>query len=377
MSVVILQRCVPHYRDTLFERLWQRYGWHVATSRDFPPTQLSLVDSDRDYLRRFDLRFPDPTDAYRCSVPVTEILRALRPAAVVCEFSLRMSSTYDLLARRKLGGGPAVYFWGHGYNMERGIEFPAILGQVPRIVASRLADGHVVYSAEGREFLESFVDRSRIVVAPNTIPRPDTAEEPGASRRRSGGPALISTGRFTADKRFPDMIRAFERIHAAFPEATLTILGDGPDLDDARRLAGERLGRSVFLPGAVYDEAQVAEHFRSSDVAVFSGAVGLSVNHALLHGVPVIAYDRLPHGPRHHPEIANVVDGVTGLRVRQFDDRTLARAVIEFLRRHPRPRESYAATIAGYAEEHLHIDRMLEGFDELREMMRTHGVAHA
>ncbi len=43
---------------------------------------------------------------------------------MISEFSLRMSSTYELVARCRLLGAPVVLFWFHGYNMGRGLATP-------------------------------------------------------------------------------------------------------------------------------------------------------------------------------------------------------------------------------------------------------------
>jgi hypothetical protein len=43
---------------------------------------------------------------------------------VILEFSLRITSIYELAARRRLLGAPVELFWSHGYYMERGPTTP-------------------------------------------------------------------------------------------------------------------------------------------------------------------------------------------------------------------------------------------------------------
>ncbi len=43
---------------------------------------------------------------------------------VILEFSLGITSIYELAARRRLLGAPVELFWSHGYYMERGLATP-------------------------------------------------------------------------------------------------------------------------------------------------------------------------------------------------------------------------------------------------------------
>ncbi len=43
---------------------------------------------------------------------------------MISEFSLRISSTYELAARSRFLGAPVVRFWSHGYDMGHGLATP-------------------------------------------------------------------------------------------------------------------------------------------------------------------------------------------------------------------------------------------------------------
>ncbi|MCZ6861638.1 MAG: hypothetical protein O7I42_15410, partial [Alphaproteobacteria bacterium] len=106
-DIIILQRLVTHYRLPVFERLYREFGWVVATSKAPPQgTHLNLVDGGHEFIRRFDFEFPDPGNAFRCNVPLGRVLKETGAKAVISEFSLRMSSTYKLIARRRFQGAP-------------------------------------------------------------------------------------------------------------------------------------------------------------------------------------------------------------------------------------------------------------------------------
>ncbi len=376
-SVVILQRVVPHYRVPLFRRLHQRFGWQVACAR-VPPTGTFLeVAQNEPFVVPLEFKFPDPRNQFRAQVPVSEMLSLTGAQAIIAEFSLNMTSTYELVARRRLCGGPVTLFWSHGYNMDRGLGTArARLLQMPAAVLHRMADGVVCYSQEGKAYLERHLDPSRILVARNTIDVTPMQSLALKMKRltRLGRPSLLTIGRMTPDKDFPRLVRVFLEFRNHFPGAVLTVIGEGPDADRTRTAAGGELGKSIVIVGAEYDEQKLARLFCASDVVVFPGAVGLSVNHALAYGVPVIAFDRTQQGPHHHPEIAYVVNGVTGYRVPSCSDTALLEALCEFFAEHKDPKADFGESIRQYVAENLTIDVMVEDFQKVHEYLRSLGI---
>lgn len=376
--VVILQRIVPHYRLALFERLWQELGWCVAAAESVPNIGeldgLNTIDGERPFIKRFAFEFPSSRSAYRCNVPVRRILDETRATAVISEFAMYMSSTYQLTALRRLRGSPTLLFWSHGFSMERGLaSLRNRMLQWPRALISAMADGHVCYSEEGRKYLSRFIARDRLFVAPNTVDMETIRREAGAAppMEAPGRPHIVTVGRITADKDFPRLVRVFRAVLADYPGAALTIVGDGPDRARTSEAAGDELGRRIFMPGAEYDEARMAAYFGCADLSVVTGAAGLGVNHALSHGVPVIAYDRTAKGPSHHPEIAYVVDGVTGMRVPRYTDDGMIAALRTFFSRYPEPRAAFAGSIGRYVDEHLSLDGMVREFAKVDEFIRA------
>ncbi len=132
-----------------------------------------------------------------------------------------------------------------------------------------------------------------------------------------------------------------------------------------RAEAGSDLGTSIHMLGAEYDETKLAAQYLCADAAVFSGAVGLSVNHALAYGVPVIAYDRTPLGPSHHPEITYVVDGVTGVRVPTYSDEAMVQSLRGFFKEHQDPKADFAERIRLHVAENLSLDGMIHAFGKV------------
>ena len=371
-DVIILQRALPHTRLRLFTRLWEEFGWKVVSAQN-PPKYKLQVDGDYEFLERYDFRFPNSDNPYRCDIPLGKILRETGAKAVISEFSMRMSSTFDLVARRRLMGGPVTLFWSHGYNMDRGLGgLRRSLIQWPRSMLAALADGHVCYSEEGRDYLSRYMSSDRLFVARNTV---DVTHMQAIARNTvaaipPGRPHIMTIGRLTLDKDFPRLVRIFHRLCEDFPSAALTIIGDGVDTERTRVAAGSSLGDSIIMTGAIYEEEELAPLLLSADAVVFTGAVGLSVNHVLAYGVPVIAFDRTPTGPYHHPEIAYVVDGITGYRVPQNTDEALFTTLRDFFTRHADPKAEFRDSIEDYVAKNLTIDTYVEDFREVNNFIQ-------
>lgn len=376
-NVIIIQRVVPHYRLSLFRRLWREFGWRVVTSSGSPdagPLKFNrLVTDDHPFIKRYDFEFPSTTDSYRCQVPLRHVLDDTKATAVICELAMRMNTTYELPMLRRLRGAPALLFWSHGFNMARGLSSRSRrMAQWPRAMICKLADGHICYSDEGRDYLAQFMARDRLFVAPNTLDAETLRAEAGEVQpmAKPGRPHIVTIARATEEKDFPRLIRVFRALLADHPEAALTIVGDGSDIERTRAEAGDELGRRIFLPGAEYDESRIAAYYGSADLSVLTGAAGLGVNHALCYGVPMIAYDRTEQGPYHGPEIAYVVDGVTGVRVKRYTEEAMLQALRDFLAHHPDPRAAFADSIDRYVAEHLSLDSMVREFAKVDEFIR-------
>lgn len=138
---------------------------------------------------------------------------------------------------------------------------------------------------------------------------------------------ILFVGRLVPVKGVSVLLGAFGRIASAFPDAALTIVGDGPErtgLEAAAAALG--LGDRVVFTGHLNQE-QVAAQMTKSDLFVLpSFAEGLPVvlMEALASGLPVIA-TRVAGTPE------LVEDKVTGRIVEAGDEQQLAWAIQECL----------------------------------------------
>ena len=365
-----------HYRIPVFRRLHELYGWRVACAQSSFRKYADDEGDLADFIEPFDFKLQIPMKTIQ-PIPLGEILQRMKPKAVIAEFSLRMTSSYGLAFRRQCLGAPLTFFWSHGYNMDRGLSSAGQRAiQSPRVFLSKMVDGHLCYSKEGYDFLARYMDESKLFIAQNTIdiePVREVARRVGRIDQ-PGGPHLLTIGRILRDKNFPMLVRVFRRFRDSFPDATLTIVGDGVDAERTRRAAGDELGRSIRMIGEEYDEDRLARLFCASDLVVFSGAVGLSVNHALAYGVPVMAFERTAAGPGHHPEIEYVQDFITGYRVPEYSEDALLEGLRMFFTRYPDPIREFGESIPGYVDGHILLDHMIGGFARINDALVERGI---
>jgi glycosyltransferase involved in cell wall biosynthesis len=113
---------------------------------------------------------------------------------------------------------------------------------------------------------------------------------------------------------------------------------------------------AVHFAGEIRDQAAVARYLRVASAVVIPGALGLAVNHALAHGLPVITRDT----PLHGPEIEYLTPGKDSFVV-QGDQEAFVDTLRTFVRS-PELREQMAAA-ALTSRRRLGLEEMVDTFD--------------
>jgi glycosyltransferase involved in cell wall biosynthesis len=177
------------------------------------------------------------------------------------------------------------------------------------------------------------------------LPRP-WAENPPLEL---GSPLLLAVCRLEPQKGLETAVRAL----ADLPEATLLVLGEGPDRSALASLASSvGVGERLLLPGRVGD---VAALYAQADVLVHPArweGFGLAMLEAMLAAKPVVAARA-----GSAPEL--VEDGRTGLLVPVDDSRALADAVASLLADPGRAATMGAAGLER-ARSEFSVDRMAD-----------------
>jgi glycosyltransferase involved in cell wall biosynthesis len=156
---------------------------------------------------------------------------------------------------------------------------------------------------------------------------------------------LLCVARLVAQKGVDVAVEALPLVRERIPDATLVVLGEGPERQRLESLAGD----GVHLAGRVPD---VAAWLRRAELLVHPArweGFGLGVLEAMLAGLPVVA-SRVSS----LPEL--VVDGETGVLVPPDDPAALADAIVRALEQ----RERLGAAGLERARREFSVGRMAE-----------------
>jgi glycosyltransferase involved in cell wall biosynthesis len=265
------------------------------------------------------------------------LLRELRKADIVHVFSASYASFLlaplpAVLVARALGK-PVVLNYHSG-------EAPDHLRRsaLARFVLSRMVDGNAVPSVFLRDVFASFGIAARPV--PNSIDLQRFAYRPRLLPAEAGshGPRMLSTRNLEPMYNVACTLRAFARVQARHPDATLTVIGGGSQEGALRGLAEDLRLRHVRFVGRVPPDA-IHRYYAEADIYVQTPSIDnmpLSLLEAFASGVPVVATDvgGVP---------AILTHGVHGLLAPDGDDEAVAAHVMDILERPDAARARAAA----------------------------------
>ncbi|HEX4355581.1 MAG TPA: glycosyltransferase, partial [Polyangiales bacterium] len=190
------------------------------------------------------------------------------------------------------------------------------------------------------------------------------AEQDPFSARARPGQRLLCICRHTREKNLTRLIEIFARFIAPNAlDATLTLVGDGPDHDrfraDALRLG---VADRVFFPGE-HSLPRTVDFYRHADLFVYaslSETYGQVVSEALWCGLPVVA---LADGMGVSDQVQSGHDGVLIERDRDPEqaDWRFGSEVVSFLR-HPNVRRALSAQAIANARQRCDPERSVQRY---------------
>ncbi|HSW48962.1 MAG TPA: glycosyltransferase [Bryobacteraceae bacterium] len=226
---------------------------------------------------------------------------------------------------------------------------------------ARGAQAVVANSAGGADYWRQKAPGIRCWVVPNGVRVDGTkCERPPALAMTPGRKHILYAGRFTPGKNVETLVRAAVEVVRQFPEASVSLCGDGPERAKAGRLAAELgLDRHVRLAGDVSD---IWEVLKRADVFVSLSLLEGQPNcvlEAMSCGCPVVVSDIAAH--------RELLDETSALFVSPLDVSQVAEAIRLALSRPEEAREraerarliakrhSVAAMTSGYVEVYRHV----------------------
>jgi glycosyltransferase involved in cell wall biosynthesis len=219
-------------------------------------------------------------------------LREMKGIPLICVNTTHLTAAYDVLLPEKLSKIPAVH---------KGLE--ALLKRPYENLFTNLynrADGLIVLSEGLKTYWRDLGVSIPIHVIGRSV-QPEVFDKPLGPdpythllNAELHGPRLLSAGRHTREKAQDRLIRIFaEHVLPAEPDATLTVIGQGPDTEYYKRVA-EELGvaHRVFFTGEV-PFTTMADYYAYADIFVhasLSETFGNVLGEALWCGTPTVAF---------------------------------------------------------------------------------------
>ncbi len=376
---------VAEYRAELFARLGQmeeveyvifhgrapRGTGHRAAQGPFSFAERSLANRE--------LRLGGRTLVYQ---PAVREVAGPGFDGAVLGAELKMLAHVVLFPLLKLRGKP-VLLWGQGgeKSEDRGSAMEALgrIGGALKTAAAHHADGYIAYTKGGRDrLLEAGADPAKIFVVRNTLDveaeielHARLSDEPVARIRgelglRQDSAVLLFIGRVYPEKKLSELVLALRELRGrqlTQCQVEAVIVGDGPDLARVREEAAGIEG--VHFAGEIRERERVGRYLRVAAAMAIPGKVGLAVNHAFAHGVPVITRA----SPLHAPEFEYLEPGRNSI-VADGDLDAFVAAIAEFVD----SAEQRARLAAGALEsrEGLTVASMASSFH--RAVCRTLGL---
>lgn len=205
------------------------------------------------------------------------------------------------------------------------VNFPT---PIYRFLARRIlakADGFVFQTEEARQFFPfSLQQKSEVIMNPVSE---EAIRVPYGGKREK---RIVSVGRFTEEKNYPLLIRAFARLDLVYQDYQLWIYGK-----EERKLHLKELVQTLHITDRVVFAGQVDciydEIYYASLFVMSSKSEGMpnALMEAMAMGLPVIATDCPCGGPR-----ALIQSGENGVLVENDNEDALVRAMNEMLGDH-------------------------------------------
>lgn len=179
---------------------------------------------------------------------------------------------------------------------------------------------------------------------------------------------ILHAGRLGAEKNVDMVIKAFARVAADVPDATLDIAGDGPARKSLEHLV-EKLGLAskVHFLGFM-DRSRLAAAYRDYDCFVTASTIetqGIVLLEAMAAGLPVVGVRALAI-----PEITRT--GRNGIIVPPFDEQAMARALERMLAEEALRKRFGLASIED-VQRHA-LERVVSDVERLYKLTAAEGV---
>ncbi len=298
---VLIEQCViPHYRVPFFAQLAKCVDLIVVASEQGTVDGLQQITGPLPFRT---IHLPEAVDGPLHHPGLIQVLEEERIDVLVSWSGsfLRMLHNPEVFDQIKSENRKLIWFGCDGFATHS--FFKKILRDFApwRIIQAirdrrlmRKIDHFIAYSSRTKKFwrIVQQIPQHKISVGQNAI---DTSilekayAEWSIKAPKTPGRSIIFTGRLTPGKRVDILIQAFARISSRYPDATLTLIGDGSERRTLEELAQNlHLEHKISFLGGIYQDEELAPHLYKASLFVMPGLGGLGFNTAMAMGLPII-----------------------------------------------------------------------------------------
>ena len=340
MKILFITNTLSEYRLCFFENLAGKSHIDFMFTHPDMAVQIYGAKGKSDAFRTIDLtgNLFKRTKAIRNEITAGDYDRIILPPADSIIQAIEGYTAMRTAKRLNI----KYYTWTEKWEAPRETQPFAkkIKNFVQRMIYKALTGGAekcIAYGTRSREYLLSIgVPEGKIGVSHNTTLPPEPKEQFNI-RDRHGLPEdkklVFCMARLVERKGLDVLVDAMAILNREHSDVILVIGGDGP-LTEPLKMQVKRLGLgNIFMIGRISSDVK-ALYYRQADLSVISSRIiggviegwGLVVNEALFNGSPVVATDCV--GAAY-----DMLDGNTGIMVRQGDSAALAEGIEKMLYR--------------------------------------------
>jgi glycosyltransferase involved in cell wall biosynthesis len=324
----LVQRVIAEYQVPMLELLARRCAGGLSVFAGRPATTETLRTGDDFALARFHVArnvHLARNSAYLCwQAGQHRWLGQWQPDVLVVEANPRLISV-PFATRHMHRRGRPILGWGLGVGGAEHAPHLTATRRRLRVPLLRQFDGMLAYSEQAAaQYRAIGCPPNTVFVCKNAVTPPPATPPPARASSFGDRPVVLFVGRLIKGKRVDELLQAFALLRAenVEPRPSLRIVGDGPDFEPLRSLAGEICPDAVFLGRRDGDEL-VAELDRA-DLFVMPGQGGLAVQEAMSRALPIVVGDG--DGTQY-----DLVTAANGWHIRPGDPRSAADAVRDAL----------------------------------------------
>lgn len=167
---------------------------------------------------------------------------------------------------------------------------------------------------------------------------------------------IIHLSRLVEWKRVDMLVTAIKNLKNEYPQIELLVVGEGPEKEKLMTLSSSLgVSDSVKFLGGIYEPSMLGKYLMSSSVYILAGMGGLSINDAMIFGLPVIC--SVCDGT----EKFLVKEGYNGLYFENGNQQSLE-SKIKFLFDNPEKRLKMAENSVKIIKNEINIHTVVDGY---------------